>query len=576
MSLKIKPFNLRDLRTTLIECSKNDATLAAQSHYLGSYLSKLGASCFIIEEDYTDAGYLVDYAKYYALCHSDYQRKTTRLHFFDTGIAPDTLARVILGESTEAEIRAAQDSYLGFTVIKPLPLTLIGRTCLAHYESSKNSDGLMRHFPIKRRYSVSCYGLPLNIDTVAFQEQDQEVAACSTAAIWYTLHSCPKRITESAIPAPYEITARALSHVAFAEKEIAPGSPHRYFPAVGLTLPQIVEYLRRRNYDCVVYGTHSYSIPHGSKHLTNEIVQAFLPAKVPLLLVGWLFEGRTEDSCKYLGVHAITALGYATDAGDNRFLPEMRKWSLERIKNVYAHDDGLGPFAKYQWKTKKRSAVPNPNGDAKKENATEASDRATDIDILVNTSELDGKSVTRLFAPIYAAVPLNSKVRLDFAEIRAFVDQVCEVIHRQINTPNLGLSPEQKDALLCGEWDIGLVEVNELKQEVSRTESLRHEKSTMLLTPLPKYMWRLQFSIFHPVKELQPDWEVLFDATDLSQGIGLLGNMQHKDSDESSNNPIFGQMRRLFISIICNAQCPSEIKAKQAAKAWEAMLKNYL
>jgi hypothetical protein len=39
---------------------------------------------------YTDAGYLVDYANYYARCHEEYQRTTTRLHFFSSEPKPSS------------------------------------------------------------------------------------------------------------------------------------------------------------------------------------------------------------------------------------------------------------------------------------------------------------------------------------------------------------------------------------------------------------------------------------------------------------------------------------------------------
>ncbi len=64
-----------------------------------------------------------------------------------------------------------QDGYLGFIVVKPLPRTIIGRTCLKTYDSK----GGTRHFPIVRRYPVHLFGIPLRVETLAFQEQDQAV-----------------------------------------------------------------------------------------------------------------------------------------------------------------------------------------------------------------------------------------------------------------------------------------------------------------------------------------------------------------------------------------------------------------
>jgi len=52
------------------------------SSYLLRYLGYLNANTVVIEEDYIDKDYLIDYANYYARSFKDYKKKTTRLHFF--------------------------------------------------------------------------------------------------------------------------------------------------------------------------------------------------------------------------------------------------------------------------------------------------------------------------------------------------------------------------------------------------------------------------------------------------------------------------------------------------------------
>jgi len=71
-------------------------------------------------------------------------------------------------------------NYLGFMVLKPLPQTIVGRTCFKTYPD----DGNRRHFPTLHKYSSNLFGLPLTVNSLAYQEQDKVVAACATSALW--------------------------------------------------------------------------------------------------------------------------------------------------------------------------------------------------------------------------------------------------------------------------------------------------------------------------------------------------------------------------------------------------------
>lgn len=56
---------------------------------------------------------------------------------------------------TSDEIKIFQETYLGFMVIKPLPKTFIGKTCLKPYDSLINSDDKKC---ITREYCVDLLG----------------------------------------------------------------------------------------------------------------------------------------------------------------------------------------------------------------------------------------------------------------------------------------------------------------------------------------------------------------------------------------------------------------------------------
>ena len=146
-----------------LESIATDATTmtTAQITCLGKYLREIDVESYLIERDYTDAGYLVDYAHYYSRCHHSYPRKTIRLHFFATN-KKELNAQLHLAFDSGAETNL-QKSYRGFVVVKPLPQTVVGRTCLVTYPAQDPSSGRSRIFPIARPYKVNLHGVDLEV-----------------------------------------------------------------------------------------------------------------------------------------------------------------------------------------------------------------------------------------------------------------------------------------------------------------------------------------------------------------------------------------------------------------------------
>ena len=153
--------------------------------YFENYFDALKAKTILIEENYIDHDFLEDYAGYYVRCFHKYERTCTRLHFFDQLFTSRQLKYTILGKCRTLTSKILQKSYLGFVVVKKLPQTIIGRTCLKTYES----DNGRRVFPIIRNYPVGLFGQHLDVkSTLAFQEQDRAAAACATSALWTVFH----------------------------------------------------------------------------------------------------------------------------------------------------------------------------------------------------------------------------------------------------------------------------------------------------------------------------------------------------------------------------------------------------
>lgn len=129
-------------------------------------------------------------------------------------------------------------------VIKPLNQTFIGRTCLKLYPDFNiyNSDKKC----ITRLYEVNLFGIKLQVESVAFQEQAHKVvSACATTSIWTALHAMSWRAINE-IPACSEITTNAINHIA---------NSNNYFPKSELSNKQILRAL-----DVEKLKHHSYSL----------------------------------------------------------------------------------------------------------------------------------------------------------------------------------------------------------------------------------------------------------------------------------------------------------------------------
>lgn len=528
-----------------------------QCQCLAKYLSELQAKSYVLEDEYTDAGYLVDYGGYYARSHESPHRLTRRLHFFELParkVQSAWRSAIRTGDPDQVHQLALNEKYLGFIVLKPLRRTVIGRTCLKNYKPIDESTGRRRYYPITRPYSVLLYGLRLSLNTVAFQEQDAEVAACATTAIWYTLHALPKRLTTPQIPSPYEITNLAYNGNSFP----APGEILRKFPTKGLSLPQIEACLRSFNLDPLIIGLS----PERQIDLLQEYCGTFVRAGNPIIILGELYVSDDEKkNYRPLGMHAITALGFATSQG---FLEGH--WS-NRIERIFAHDDNLGPFSSFHISQVDRRTFEgylrpglhledptgwkNGNG-----NSSSSEKESPPYRHLFNRSGLvnEGTEVFRRFVPLYLAVPIEPKIRLPYETLALFMEQILGLL----------LDPEDVDQNMPmssapTSHFIELHDITTLKTSVLRNKSLNKEiKESILSATLPKHIWFTGITRRGTDDNDDPLLSFLFDATALRQSGGLLSIVAFDARDHSS--PTLNRIRKALSNRHLKNAVPASIE----------------
>lgn len=298
----VHSFASEDIKTYLGE--------SIQARYMFGYLSELKAKTIVVEEEYIDKDYLIDYSKFYSRSFEPHPRFTKRIHFFTGDFTETNLKKVLLGKNNLEHFQGVCGEYLGFSVVKPISDSkrnpLIGRTILNTYPLKDNSD---KRVFISQTYSVSLYGIPLTIESLPFQVQDQGVSACATIALWSALHPLHP-IFGTIRHSPVEITELS---------SLIP-SKDRNFPSEGLNLNQITSYIKSIGLDIETLKVKADVVP--------VAVKAYINARLPILATLEL-KKKGEES----GYHAVVIAGYRCNENNE-------------LQELYVHDDQIGPYSR--------------------------------------------------------------------------------------------------------------------------------------------------------------------------------------------------------------------------------------
>jgi hypothetical protein len=441
-------------------------------HYFAEYLGPataggLGAQTIVTEAPYLSQSFLDDYADYYARGFQDYPRQCMRVHFFRYAFTRADLLAALVDPESGATI---WDSYLGYIVVKPLPARQIGATLLLPYPATTVNR---RHYPVGRHYEVNLLGKQLTLQTLIFQEQDNNVSACATTALWMAFHKTAN-LFQTPLPSPYSITAAARNLF---------NHHGRTFPSVGLDQAQIGEAIQAvglvaelRNYrQAGEWGLHPGV--GEDEHMAVQLrgakgfMYAYLRLGLPVLLFLLLDESPQQG-------HLITVTGYRLSGAA---APPSDKLSLtaDTIDRLYAHDDQMGPYARYSFTDNGRLLTPWP-ADANWETAT-------------RWRTYRQASLYSLFVPLIAG-------------IRITYEQVCEQV-ASFELLLAGAVPEEVDVV----WDVYLAFGSAYKDTLRQERLLTGPPLQAILTAaLPKYVWIARATLDQIVM-----LELVFDATDL-------------------------------------------------------------
>ncbi len=452
-------YSIKNLEDLFSEKTKTPPHLVSNKlHiiYFENYFQKLQAKTILTENEYIDKDYLEDFSCYYVKSFKPYSRICTRLHFFTSDFNKSEFKGILTGKSHRHDHNSLRSSYLGFIVLKPLPKTFIGRTCLQTYPNENK-----RYFPFIRSYDINLFGINLSVNSIAYQEQDSVVAACASSAIWSAFQATGMLFQHS-IPSPVEITKNATKYFPYA---------NRHFPNKGLTAEQMAHAIRNVELE-------PFLINAKESDIIRSTIYAYQKAKIPLVLGMNLIETNGRDI--FLGKHAVTITGYSLGCSLGKFNNEEFFLTSSKIEKIYAHDDQVGPFARMEFNSSNNR---------------------------LSTSWTDnyGKIGNVKGEPEILIIPLYRKIRIPFDVILLIIynlDNIIKIIDSNIS---IGVSNI--------EWDIYLSNNNDFKSEIFTSTIIDEaQKLEILESNFPRYIWRA-IAIWGKEKI-----ELIFDSTDIEQG----------------------------------------------------------
>jgi hypothetical protein len=300
-----------------------------QLRYIEAYASDLECRSIAVERLYIDRDYMEDHSVFYSKSLHPYPNRCQRVHFFSLEEAEvrSEIRRVLevgVSGGTHAYHEACRafsaNAYLGFSVVKPLPGSPIGRTVLRCFPETKEPSGgaALRDFGCTRVYSTHLYGVELRVRGLAFQQQDMGVSACATTAIWSALQKVRDHEDISPVT-PAQITSLAGKH------SLPFG---RAMPSEGLSIDQMCQAIQAVGVSPNVFRTDR--IGDARAYVYSAVKSGVSPVLV--LKLGGGHHAVAVAGMKIRTPHVPSPLAVPADdvAGD--------------VVALYIHDDRRGPY----------------------------------------------------------------------------------------------------------------------------------------------------------------------------------------------------------------------------------------
>jgi len=313
------------LRSSIDPLNRIEAVEATLAH-----LRSVGALSVVIENEYLDQDFTAEFARFYATVFKRYSKICRRLHFFSVDVSP------ILALDPQAlaeRLNGANQTYLGFCVVRPLTHAPLGRTVLAGPVSPSDRSAKLL---VRGDHVVHLLGATLSVTGFPFAQQDSRISSCAQATMWmagrhfHVEHKGPWFSTVDVTEAASQPTDTGLS------MSLPAGSG-------GLDLNNMVRALRAMGREPFAYIAPAIdkSVFPATIDWTNtlrprEIINRYIDSGIPVILglLPW-------EQGQPVG-HAVVAVGHTVKPLDvNTALPD-RPTRAEFTECFLVHDDQRG------------------------------------------------------------------------------------------------------------------------------------------------------------------------------------------------------------------------------------------
>ncbi len=415
LETEFHPFGGQDLSSLLRldppHFSSSDEA-SRQLRYVERYAGELGCKALAVENHYIDRDYIEDHSVFYAKSLYPYANYCRRVHFFRQ---PADAVREGIGRAVQAGIdngrdayraaceRLSKEAYLGFSVIKPLDGSPVGRTVLRTFPEDPEKD-FRRSFPCTRRYVAHLLGVEFQVRGLAFQQQDVGVSACATPAIWSVLQKASDHEPVAAAT-PAQITTLAARY------SLPFG---RAMPSEGLSLDQMCQAIQ-----AIGLSPNLLRVDDDFEMARGYLFSAIQSGIAAVLI---LRQGRC--------CHAVAVAGMKV-ARKRAIVGNLDDVAADLL-GVYVHDDRRGPYLSATLATKEAGARTKP-----------------EIVIEHRSSVAHGPQPTKEnWELTHLLIPMHSKIRLSFSglrhvafhaagRVRSYVDVVEQRVPGTIKDPTV-------------------------------------------------------------------------------------------------------------------------------------------
>lgn len=189
-----------------------------------------GARTVVSEHRYVDADYRSEHSAFYSTTYRRYPSIAHRLHFFSD-------ERTEADHPSDEPSQFPPDTYLGYSVMRPVPAAPVGRTLIVP------PDELKPHVSCTAFDKVNLFGSELEVNAAPYMSQDAQLGVCVHVTAWVIAY-----YHHQALGGPRRLPSEISGFVPLHNSRRVP------VPSEGLTIAQLAAILDAVDLPPIVYS----------------------------------------------------------------------------------------------------------------------------------------------------------------------------------------------------------------------------------------------------------------------------------------------------------------------------------